>query len=246
MNGMNGMNIPMVFSILSIGNEILSGDISNTNATYLAKRLTVSGHEVRRIVVVPDDVEEISSELKRLREMSDFVIVTGGLGVTHDDVTVEGIAKALNKKLVLNLEAVRMMEGRVESREAIEKMATLPEGAKVIKNDVGAAPGFIVENVLAMPGVPEEMKDIFSKVEKMFGCTPYYEERVRVEGFEDRIADLLEDLNKKYSGVSIGSYPKTGYINIKFSGHNRTEVGKAKEEFIRALENRGIPYREMT
>ena len=236
----------MVFSILSIGNEILSGDIDNTNATYLAKRLTASGHNVIRIVVVPDNIEDIAKELKRLKRMSDFVLVTGGLGVTHDDVTAEGVAKALERKLVINEEAIKTMKGRVKNKAAIEKMATLPQGAKVIKNDVGSAPGFIVENILVMPGVPEEMKDIFSKVEDMFGCLPYYEERVRVEGFEDRIADLLNRLVKKYKNVNIGSYPKANYISVKFSGNERKSVEKAKEEFLRGLEERGIPYREMT
>ncbi len=243
---MEKLKVPATFSILSVGNEILSGDIENTNATYLARRLTNSGHDVLRIVVVPDSVEDIAEELKRLRKMSDFVIVTGGLGVTHDDVTAEGVAKALGRRLMLNEEAVKTMEGRVESREAIEKMATLPEGARVIRNDVGAAPGFIVENVLVMPGVPEEMKDIFSKVEKEFGVLPYYEERVRVEGFEDRIADILKELAEKYKDVKIGSYPKPGYINVKFSGHSRDSVERAKHEFLRALEERGIPYRELT
>ncbi len=240
------MEVPRIFSILSVGNEILSGDIDNTNATYLAKRLTVSGHEVIRIVVVPDIVEDIAEELKRLRSMSDFVLVTGGLGVTHDDVTAEGVAKALGRKLVVSEDAIKTMVGRVKDRKAMIKMATLPEGAKVIKNDVGSAPGFIVENVLVMPGVPEEMKDIFSKVEDMFGCLPYYEERVRVEGFEDRIADLLKMLVEKYGDVNIGSYPKPGYVTVKFSGSNRENVKKAKEEFLRRLEERGIPYREMT
>ncbi len=239
------MKIPRTFSILSVGNEILAGDIDNTNATYIAKRLTVSGHDVIRIVVVPDKVEDIAEELNRLRKMSDFVIVTGGLGVTHDDVTAEGVARALGRKLVLNEEAVKTMEGRVKSRKAIEKMATLPEGARVIRNDVGAAPGFIVDNVLVMPGVPAEMKDIFSKVEKEFGCLPYYEEKVRVVGHEDRIADILKSLSEKYR-ISIGSYPKKDFINVKFSGHSREEVERAKNEFLRALEERGIPYREMT
>ncbi len=234
------------FSILSVGNEILAGDIDNTNATYLAKRLTIAGHDVIRIVVVPDSVDDIASELSRLKELSDFVIVTGGLGVTHDDVTAEGVAKALGKKLVLNEEAVKTMEGRVRSKKAIEKMATLPEGARVIRNDVGAAPGFIVDNVLVMPGVPEEMKDIFSKVEKEFGCLPYYEERVRVEGFEDRISDILRELANKYRDISIGSYPKASYVNVKFSGHDKSVVERVKNEFLRELEKRGIPYREMT
>jgi len=191
------MGVPIVFSILSVGNEILSGDIDNTNATYLAKRLTVSGHRVIRIVVVPDCVDDIAEELKRLKDTSDFVLVTGGLGVT-------------------------------------------------IKNDVGCAPGFIIDNVLVMPGVPDEMKDIFSKVEDTFGCLPYSEERVRVEGFEDRIADLLSMLVEKYKDVEIGSYPKPGYIIVKFSGSDVESVKKAKEEFLRRLEERGIPYREMT
>jgi len=103
----------MDFIIISVGNELLCGDTQNTNATYMAKKLTQFGHYVRRVIVVPDDVDEIAMEVSRAREMADFVLVTGGLGVTHDDVTAEGVAKAFRRKLELNDEAVETMRGRV-------------------------------------------------------------------------------------------------------------------------------------
>ena len=222
----------MDFIIISVGNELLCGDTQNTNATYMAKRLTQSGHNVRRIIVAPDDVNEIAMEVSRAREMADFVLVTGGLGVTHDDVTAEGVAKALGRKLELNNDAVETMKGRVANEEAIKKMATLPEGSEVIKNDVGAAPGFIVENVAVMPGVPREMENIFEKIVSRFGVTDYYEERVKVEGFEDRIADKLEIVVSEFPEVNVGSYPKPGYIIVKFSGRNKKSVISAKRRFM--------------
>ncbi|AEA46942.1 competence/damage-inducible protein A [Archaeoglobus veneficus] len=222
----------MDFIIISVGNELLCGDTQNTNATYMAKRLTHSGHRVKRIIVVPDDVEEIAMEISRARDMADFVLVTGGLGVTHDDVTAEGVAKALGRKLVLNKDAVESMKGRVGNEGAIRKMATLPEGSEVIKNDVGAAPGFIVENVAVMPGVPREMENIFEKLISRFGVSDYHEEQVKVEGFEDRIADKLQIVVSEYPDVSVGSYPKPGYIVVKFSGKDRKRVISAKQRFM--------------
>lgn len=222
----------MDFIIISVGNELLCGDTQNTNATYMAKKLTQFGHYVRRVIVVPDDVDEIAMEVSRAREMADFVLVTGGLGVTHDDVTAEGVAKAFRRKLELNDEAVETMRGRVTNEEAIRKMAMLPEGSEVIKNDVGAAPGFIVENVAVMPGVPKEMENIFEKIVPRFGVTNYYEEKVRVEGFEDRIADKLEVVVSEFPDVNVGSYPKPGYIIVKFSGKNKKSVMSAKRRFM--------------
>jgi len=222
----------MEFIIISVGNELLRGDTQNTNATYMAKRLTQCGHRIRRITVVPDDVDEISTEVRRANEMADFTLLTGGLGATHDDVTAEGVALSLSRKLVLSAKAVETMRGRVSSEDAIRKMATLPEGSEVIRNDVGAAPGFIVENVAVMPGVPKEMENIFEKLLHRFGVSDYFEETVRVEGFEDRIADKLEVVVSEFPDVEIGSYPKPGYIVIKFTGKDKKKVISAKRRFI--------------
>ncbi len=229
----------MRFVIVSVGNEILSGDISNTNATYMARRLTQKGHRVIRIITVPDSVEDIAEEVDRARRMADFVLVTGGLGATHDDVTTEGIARALGKKLKLYEDVFESLRRKYPeaNEEALRKVCTFPEGSEVIENDVGVAPGYVVENVAVMPGVPAEMEDVFEKILPRFGERDYYETTLRVEGYEERILNQLNEVVKEFEDVQIGSYPKPGYVIIKFSGRDRERVEMAKRRLEELLKS---------
>ena len=220
----------MDFIIVSVGNELLSGDIANSNAAYMAKKLVHMGHRVKRIIVVPDDVSEIAEEVSKASEKADFVLVTGGLGATHDDVTAEGIAKAFGLKLELNEVAASMLRRITKNEEAIWKVASLPEGAEVIPNDKGAAPAFIVKNVAVMPGVPVEMEDTFEKILKKFSREKYYEESLKIKGFEERILKQLNEVVEEFEDVEIGSYPKPGYVIIKFSGKDYERVREAKKK----------------
>jgi molybdenum cofactor synthesis domain-containing protein len=225
----------MDFIIISVGNELLSGDTVNTNAAYMAEKLTQAGHKVVRIVTVPDNIDEIAEEVARAKQRADFVLVTGGLGVTHDDVTAEGIAKALGERLVLNEVALSYLRAKMSNEEAMKKIATLPESSKIIENSVGAAPGFIVKNVAAMPGVPAEMVDVLEKLLLQFGANKYFEDKLEVEGFENRILDKLNAVVKEFSDVEIGSYPKLGYIIVKFSGKDEKRVEEAKRRFMELI-----------
>lgn len=225
----------MNFIIISVGNEILSGDIVNTNAAYMAKKLSQKGHKISRIIVVPDVVDEISEEVRNASKKADFVLVTGGLGATHDDVTAEGVAKALNRKLVLNEEVAEMIRKLSSNEEAIKKVASLPEGCEIIENDVGVAPGFVVENVAVMPGVPAEMENVFGKLIERFGEKDYFEDTLKVEGYEEKILNKLNSVVNEFKDVQIGSYPKTGYVIIKFSGRSKEEVEKAKKKLVKLL-----------
>ncbi|HID43573.1 MAG TPA: competence/damage-inducible protein A [Archaeoglobaceae archaeon] len=221
----------MDFIIISVGNEILSGDIVNTNSAYIAKKLTQSGHRVLKMVTIPDEVEVIAEEVANASKNAEFVLVTGGLGVTHDDVTTEGIAKATKRELVINKDVYSFLKTRMKSEEAMKKMATLPEGSEAINNLVGAAPGFIVNNIAVMPGVPAEMEYIMEKLLERYGSADYFEERVMVEGFEDRIVKKLNSVVEEFKDVNIGSYPKSGHIIIKFSGKDKERVKKARKKF---------------
>ncbi|WP_457548605.1 competence/damage-inducible protein A [Archaeoglobus sp.] len=225
----------MDFIVISVGNELLSGDITNTNATYIAKRLTKKGHKVVKMIVIPDDVNVIAEEIRNAS--ADFVIVTGGLGATHDDVTTEGIAKALNRKLVLYEDVLNDLKKRFPkaNENALRKVCTFPEGAEVIRNDVGVAPGYIVGNVLVMPGVPAEMEDIFEKVLPRFGESDYYEDTLIVHRKESEMLKELNTVVKEFKDVQIGSYPKVEYVVIKFSGKDRGRVEMAKRRLIELL-----------
>ncbi len=225
----------MDFIIISVGNELLSGDVVNTNAAYMARRLSRRGHKINRIIVVPDVVDEIAEEVRNASKKSDFVLVTGGLGATHDDVTAEGVAKAFNKKLVVFEEVANKIRAFSSNEVAIKKVASLPEGCEIIENDVGVAPGFVIENVAVMPGVPAEMKDVFEKLLERFGEENYFEDSLIVEGHEEKILNLLNTVVKEFKNVQIGSYPKSGYVLIKFSGRDKNDVKKAKKRLEELL-----------
>ncbi|MCE4605330.1 MAG: nicotinamide mononucleotide deamidase-related protein [Desulfurococcales archaeon] len=157
--------------ILTIGNEILIGRIVNTNASWLASRLTLLGFRVARIITVPDDVDEIAEEVGRAVARARVVVTTGGLGPTYDDVTLEGVSKALGRRLTINKHALDMVrrfysdKGLKLTEERI-KMAMLPDGAEAIPNPVGAAPGSLLDYggtlIISLPGVPAEMKEMFT------------------------------------------------------------------------------------
>ncbi len=225
----------MDFIIISVGNEILSGDITNTNAAYMAKKLTRMGHRVVRIVTVPDDVDVIAEEVARASKMADFVLVTGGLGATHDDVTAEGVAKAFGRKLVINRDVYEWLNKLSDNEEAVRKISSVPEGSEIVWNDVGAAPAFIIENVAVMPGVPAEMENTFEKILGRFGRRGYHEEVLKIEGFEVRIVDELNRVVDEFPDVQIGSYPKPGYVLVKFSGRDEERVKEARKRLEELL-----------
>ncbi len=224
----------MKFAILVVGNEILSGEINETNAAYMSRRVTSMGHRVSRIVVVPDIVDEIAEELRRLMKY-DFVFVTGGLGPTHDDVTAEAIAKATGRKLVFSEEAGKIVQRWTDSKEVVEKIATIPEGSEVIENNAGVAPAFVVENVAVMPGVPAEMRDTFEKIVRRFAEEDYHVDYLRVDGLEENIVGYLNKVVERFPDIEIGSYPKPGYVLVKFSGRDASRVEDAKKYFERLL-----------
>ncbi|AGK60783.1 competence/damage-inducible protein cinA [Archaeoglobus sulfaticallidus PM70-1] len=228
----------MDFIIISVGNELLSGDTANSNSVYMAKKLVQMGHRVKRIIVIPDDVDEIAEEVRKASEKADFVLVTGGLGATHDDVTAEGIAKAFNVELVVDEKTANRLRRFSRNEEAIRKVASVPKGSEIIPNDRGAAPAFIFRNVAVMPGVPAEMEDTFNKIIKRFSEEEYYEDTLKVNGYESQILKELNKVVEEFKDVSIGSYPKPGYVVIKFSGRNKGRVEEAKKRLEELLKVR--------
>lgn len=209
--------------ILSIGNELLIGRIVNTNASWLGEKLTLDGFLVRRIITVPDSLEDIAEEVRRAAERARVVITTGGLGPTYDDMTLQGVARAFGLKLVLNPEAKKMVDKFYSSRglpltEERLKMAYLPEGSKPIPNPIGAAPGCLLEVgdtlVVSLPGVPSEMKSMFEQyVEPVIRkiAPPLYtvECSLIIKGVpESGIAPYLKTIAKKNPTAYIKSHPK--------------------------------------
>ncbi|HIH45288.1 MAG TPA: competence/damage-inducible protein A [Candidatus Methanoperedenaceae archaeon] len=201
--------------LITIGDEVLAGDIVNTNAAWLSKRLAEHGVYVKRISVIPDEVDVIAEDVRSTS--ADWIIITGGLGPTHDDVTREGIAKALGKAIVEHPVAMAMIGERYRISEKTRVMATMPEGAVPLGNPAGAAPGFLLGNIMVLPGVPKEMMAIFELNEHMFRGEPRETLWITTYRKESDIADLLRDAVSRF-GVKIGSYPGEGQVKVKITG----------------------------
>ncbi len=245
--------------LLTIGNEILIGRIINTNAAWLARKLTFLGFNVERIIVTPDSLEDISGEIRRALDKGDVrvVITTGGLGPTYDDMTLAAVAKSAGVSLKLNEEAYEMVkekyaQGNLEMTKDREKMAYLPEGARPLRNPVGTAPGswFEVGNtvIISLPGVPAEMEAIFEsevmpRLQSIAPKLAVVECGFRVIGVpESSLAPYLEDAERKNPGCYVKSHPKGNEVRgpilevkVLASGHSRDEALEKARSALEAV-----------
>lgn len=234
-----------IASLVTIGDEILAGDILNTNARWLAQEMRKRGVPIVRMVTVSDDVDIIARAIRAERggppppgPVPDHILVTGGLGSTPDDVTREGVAAAFGRGLVRNPEAEALLKARFTGKmlELNMVMATLPEGAEAIRNPAGAAPGFIVENVVVLPGVPREMEAMFSFVADRFTGPPLHTEWLTTSRFEVEITHTLAEAVRKFPEVRIGSYPVRAeeggkpkfIVKLKMASTDRGAVDRCK------------------
>jgi molybdenum cofactor synthesis domain-containing protein len=221
----------MIIELLMIGNEILIGKTQDTNSNWLAKRITKFGHEVKRITTIGDELETISSTMKTiLKRKPEIVITSGGIGPTFDDITLEGVASGLERKLELNEHAYNsikkvyerahkkgllQLEGMTKERK---KMAYLPQDSIPLPNTVGTAPGVKIREgnttIFILPGVPAEMKAMFRNI-----IVPILKEKKGKfieKGFlfsgigESQIAAYTNELEKKYPQLWIKTHPRIG------------------------------------
>jgi nicotinamide-nucleotide amidase len=197
--------------ILTIGNEVVSGDIENTNASWLARRLAALGISVRAIAAIRDEIGEIGASLRAERERADLVFVTGGLGGTPDDLTREGVAAAFG----VACEELPDVAGRLRERfgprglaDYAARWACLPVGAAPLENPLGGAPGFVLENVYVFPGLPSEMKAMFDTVAERFAGAPIAAWSQSYRTGEGQIVAILEEAARRHPEVSVGSYPR--------------------------------------
>jgi molybdenum cofactor synthesis domain-containing protein len=196
-------------AIVTIGNELLSGDVANTNGSWLAARLEAVGVHVRLLAVVPDDVEEIAAFLRLHAPAADIVIVTGGLGGTPDDVTREALAAAYGVPQVEYPEVAAALRSRFHRNpDYVTPWAALPQGSRPLENPLGGAPGFVLANVYVLPGLPSEMEAMYELVEaELARGAPIESWRRTYATTESRIVDVLCELEQRHPGVRVGSYP---------------------------------------
>jgi molybdenum cofactor synthesis domain-containing protein len=199
-------------AILTIGNELLSGDVENTNGSWLARRLEADGDDVRLIAVLPDEIDEIARMLREQAERADLVLVTGGLGGTPDDLTREAVAAAFGVEQVEYTTVAADLRARFPGDpDYAARWAFLPAGSRPLANPLGGAPGFVLENVYVLPGLPSEMEAMFGTVEdELRGGPPIGAWRRTYRTTESRIAVLLARTATEHPGVRVGSYPSFG------------------------------------
>jgi molybdenum cofactor synthesis domain-containing protein len=226
---------------LIIGNEILTGKVQETNVALLARELFALGVDFRRVVVCRDDVGVIAEDLDHLRRTHDWVITSGGVGPTHDDVTLQGVARAFGRALVRSPELESLIRDWVGERleESHLRMAVIPEGADLVTGNEVAWPVILMENVFVMPGLPKVFRLKLPALCQRIGASPPFLSRaVYTLCRETELAPLLDRLVAEHAAVEIGSYPVTDQdyrVRLTFDGKDAAAIDRAVAALLAAL-----------
>ena len=199
-------------AILTIGNELTSGDVANTNGVWLAHRLERIGVGVTILAAVPDEIDAVARFIRREAPVVDFLLVTGGLGGTPDDLTREALAAAFGVEQEMVPKLADALRARfTRDPEYAARWAALPVGSRGLENPLGGAPGFVIENVYVFPGLPEEMMAMFESIEDELAAGPPIDSWRRTYSLrESDIVETLVEAGKRFPGLLVGSYPSFG------------------------------------
>jgi FAD synthetase len=227
--------------ILIIGNEILSGKVVDVNTTFLCKELYEIGVEVCRVVIIPDILDEIAKEVAEMSEAYDYVFTSGGVGPTHDDMTVEGVAQAFNLKLEQRAEIVHILEHykKPPLNESELKMAQLPVGATLLGDAEALFPVTVVRNVHLFPGIPSLLQKDFDYVRPHLKGQRFSQRRIYLNCYETVVAEELSAIQTEFSEIRLGSYPRTGQENhrvmLTLESRDIDQVHQAFEALLKRL-----------
>ena len=233
--------MPKTAGIILVGNEILSGKIVDANASYLCRELRGLGVEVRRITVIPDEVDLIAAEVARFSADYDVVFTSGGVGPTHDDVTIEGVARAAGVAVVRHPALVALLRGfyRDTLNEAHLKMAEVPEGAELLADESVRFPTILMRNVYILPGVPEIFRRKFDALRERFRDQPIFLRNVFVSIGEGSLADHLNALVREYPELLCGSYPEFSNpeykVKVTLESRDLAFLDRALAELLKRL-----------
>ncbi|HVP23157.1 MAG TPA: molybdopterin-binding protein [Conexivisphaerales archaeon] len=264
------MQEPFAAVVIGVGNELLNGRIANTNAQWLCGEIYSLGGNVRRVVTVPDDLDEIEGAVREsLAGSATWIVTTGGLGPTYDDMTLAGVAAALGTRLAEDGRAKEMIQRKLEEYLAVRradsleytperaKMATIPEGSIPLSNSVGTAPGVLAEVngkfVACLPGVPSEMKAIFQEhlaPRMAAGRLETVTVETEVKGLpEASLAPILASLAKEYPDVYVKSHPRgfegVSRVLVQLTGRGKAGLGdveSARRKLAAALDGLKADY----
>ena len=227
-------------AILIIGNEILSGRTQDTNTKTIALWLNSLGVKVQEVRVIPDIEKIIIKNINQLRKVNDYLFTTGGIGPTHDDITAESISKAFDLNYEIHKEAFKILETYYKAGEfniGRQKMVWMPKGANLILNPTSGAPGFNVENVFCLPGVPSILKSMLGGLkQKIVGGQPILSHTISLRTVESEIAQSLTNVQNSNNDVEIGSYPffqagKLG-VSIVIRSENKSKIEKCSDQIL--------------
>lgn len=204
-------------ALLIIGNEILSGKVQDANSPFLCHELRALGVDVRKISVIPDDLDVIAREIRDLSGRFDVVFTTGGVGPTHDDLTIEGISRGFDTRVVRHPKLKALIEGYYQEKvkESDLKMAEIPEGAELIEDSRLWVPVVVFKNVYIFPGIPEILRQKFETIKERFREAPFLLKKVYVRDGESAIAELLHAVLHEYPQLMLGSYPVINVTEYK-------------------------------
>lgn len=227
--------------IIIIGNEILSGKVRDENSYFLSRELRILGIDVKRISVIPDDIETIGKEAVLFSNSYDYVFTSGGVGPTHDDVTIAAIAKGFDVKLVRNEKIRNLLLSRYhkEPNAAVLKMTEIPEGSHVVFQDNMKFPVILFRNIFIFPGIPEYFRNKFSAIKEQFRSNAFHLKRIFLNSHEIEIAEALNSVVTANNGVEFGSYPVLGEpdyrIIITAESKFEESLNKAVHELLSKL-----------
>ncbi len=242
------MTVQHTAALLIIGNEILSGRTQDTNTPWIAAKLAERGIRLVEVRVVPDIEGRIIDAIHELQPKATYLFTTGGIGPTHDDITTESVAKAVNVPVELNEDARKMLLTYYKSAdkltEARLKMAHIPKGATLISNPVSGAPGFKIENIFVMAGVPLIMQAMLDHVlPELVSGVPILSNTVTCDLPESLIAIQLAEIQRNYPDIEIGSYPhfRAGEIGLSLvlRATDKEMLNEATEKVVDMIKKSG-------
>lgn len=237
--------MPKKAIIITIGNEILSGDILDENSHWVAKKLFTFGIDLEYIFIIPDKINTIKKYIAEYKDQVDFLITLGGMGPTPDDVTKDAIAEVFGVSLEKNSQVVDLIKNYYGDQITEEKllMSIFPENAiPVLTSKKDWAVGMINKNVFSFPGTPWLMRDAFGTIEEQFKNSEHiFKTKINVNCEETIFADIMAEMGNKYKSVDIGSYPSNkNFMDVKliFKSRNSDELKTCRDEFIQLLQKK--------
>ena len=238
----------IISGIIIIGNEILSGRTKDLNTSVLSKWLNSIGIKVDEVRIIPDVEDVIINTVNELKKKFDYVFTSGGIGPTHDDITAESISKTFSLKYEIHKNAYKILEkyyGANEFNEGRQRMSWMPSNSNLILNPASGAPGFYVENVFCLPGVPSILESMLpSLASKLVGGEPILSKTINLRTLESEIAKPLKQVQEKNENVDIGSYPffrkgKIG-VSIVLRSRDQSKIDNCSLEILEFIKEKKI------